>query len=247
MPSKDIIVKPITRKTMVLFFLIDTSGSMRGEKIGAVNSGIEDSIMDIREMTNPDAQVKIAVLTFSSGAEWQSPKPIEIEKYSYNRLDAEGLTDLGEACKMLNEKLSRKEFMSDEAGNYEPVIILVSDGNPTDNYDEGLKTLKKNDWFKVAIKIALAVGEDVNRSELEKFTGDIGFVIPIKDKKQLRKIIRFSTVTMTGIVSRSNPITVTSNSSTNKGLTKKQEEALEIMTNIDIDSNDDEEIEEYQG
>ena len=44
-------VEAIPRKTMVLFFLIDTSGSMEGAKIGAVNAAIEEVIPELREIS----------------------------------------------------------------------------------------------------------------------------------------------------------------------------------------------------
>ena len=59
-------------------------------------------------------------------------------------MDANGVTDLGEACIQLNEKLSRNAFMSDATGSFAPAIFLLSDGEPTDNYKYGLKKLKQN-------------------------------------------------------------------------------------------------------
>jgi uncharacterized protein YegL len=38
----------IPRRTMVLFFVIDTSGSMDGSKIGVVNTSIEEVIPAIK-------------------------------------------------------------------------------------------------------------------------------------------------------------------------------------------------------
>ena len=37
-------VVEVPRRTMVLFFLVDTSGSMTGAKIGTVNSAIEEIV-----------------------------------------------------------------------------------------------------------------------------------------------------------------------------------------------------------
>ena len=34
----------IARRTMVLFFVVDTSGSMMGEKIGSVNDAIRETV-----------------------------------------------------------------------------------------------------------------------------------------------------------------------------------------------------------
>lgn len=40
---------------MPIFFLIDTSGSMEGKKIGAVNSAIEELIPDLRHLSESQA------------------------------------------------------------------------------------------------------------------------------------------------------------------------------------------------
>ena len=62
----------IARQELNVIFVIDNSGSMQGEKIGAVNNAIRDvmSIMpEIREDTS-DAVIKISALKFSDKAEW---------------------------------------------------------------------------------------------------------------------------------------------------------------------------------
>ena len=56
----------IARRTMVLFFVVDTSGSMAGDKIGSVNDAIRETVPDLRDLSdgNPDASIKIAALEF---------------------------------------------------------------------------------------------------------------------------------------------------------------------------------------
>ena len=136
-------VVEVARRTMVLFFVVDTSGSMEGSKIGTLNQAIEDVIPEIRDISsnNADAQIKIAVLEFSSGARWLTPKPVPAEDFNWNYLNAAGLTDLGEACRMLNEKLSRNAFMSEITGSFAPAVFLLSDGEPTDDFMEQLDEL----------------------------------------------------------------------------------------------------------
>ena len=60
--------KAIAKKTMHLFFMVDTSGSMRGAKIGAVNDAIRNVLPIVREISdyNADAEIKIAALNFSN-------------------------------------------------------------------------------------------------------------------------------------------------------------------------------------
>lgn len=195
----------VPRRTMVLFFVVDTSGSMSGAKIGTVNTAIEEIVPDIQEISasNADAQIKIATLEFSTGARWIDSAPVAAENFRWNYLDAGGVTDLGEACNQLNEKLSRNAFMNDATGSFAPAIFLMSDGEPTDNYKRGLEKLKKNNWFKKAIKVAIAIGEDANKNVLADFTGNVESVIVVHNPEALKKWIQFVSVRASEIGSKS--------------------------------------------
>ena len=155
----------VPRRTMTLFFLIDTSGSMEGPRIGAINSAIEEIIPDLRELSNSqaDSEVKLAILEFSSGCEWVTPRLMSMDSFDdWVPLQANGLTDLGEAFLELNRKLSKTGFMdrsSASSGFYAPVIILLSDGDPTDDWLSALKQLQENKWYQASLRVALAIGE----------------------------------------------------------------------------------------
>lgn len=188
-------VAPAPRKVMTLFYLVDASGSMSGSKIGSVNSAMEEAITsDLPEISaaNDDAEIKVAILRFSSGCGWITPSggPIPIADVIWNDLSAGGLTDLGAACKELDKKLSRSEYLNSQTGAYAPVILLFSDGGPTDNWEKELNGLKQNNWFKHAIKIAIAIGDDADKTVLAEFTGTMESVLEVKDKHTLKALIR---------------------------------------------------------
>ena len=161
---------PIARRKMILFFLIDTSGSMSGKKIQSVNDAIENVLPIIGEISdeNPDAEINIAAMKFSTGVDWVYNEPKEAKDFIWQPVSPEALTSLGEACRELSRKLSRTNgFMptSTGSGYYAPAIILLSDGGPTDDFQGGLKVLKENSWFKNAIKVAIAIGDDAHCGE----------------------------------------------------------------------------------
>ena len=60
----------VSRKSLVIFFLIDTSGSMKGKKMGELNTVMEELIPEIRRVGEADTEVKVAVLTFSTDVRW---------------------------------------------------------------------------------------------------------------------------------------------------------------------------------
>ena len=108
----------IARRTMTLFFIVDTSGSMAGAKIGSVNDAIRETIPDLQELSdnNPDAAIKIATLQFDTDARWLYPQPIDSADFRWNDLQVGGLTSLGLALNTLNEKLSKSQFLQEAAG-----------------------------------------------------------------------------------------------------------------------------------
>ncbi len=241
-------VVEVTRRTMTLFFVIDTSGSMEGAKIGTVNSAIEEIVPELREIaaTNADAQLKVATLSFSTGAQWITTAPVAAENFVWHDLDALGVTDLGAACKELNEKLSRKVFMCDAAGSFAPVILLLSDGAPTDDYKRELNNLKANHWFKKAIKVAIAIGEDANKTVLADFTGTSESVITVHTREALKKWIKFVSVRSSEVGSRSaqvGSVNGASNEEIPEFLSKQDQFVKEIQNQaadaVDWDNYDD--------
>ena len=198
-------VEGIVKRQMVLFFVIDTSGSMQGTKIGAVNTAIREVLPELKNAGGSDVDLKIACLTFSSGCEWLYPTPIASESFQWQNLDSYGVTDLGEACRELSKKLSKNVFLKAPSASVAPAIFLMSDGEPTDDYESGLALLKKNNWFKYAIKVAVAIGDDANKDILAKFTGNTEAVITVHTPEALKKWIRKVSITSSEIGSRSQP------------------------------------------
>lgn len=188
-------IAPAPRKIMTLFYLVDASGSMAGEKIGKVNAAMEECIPDLKEISkeNDDAEIRVAIMQFSSGCKWVTPVsgPVGIEDIVWNDLYASGLTDLGAALNELDKRLSREEYLKSQTGSYAPVILLFSDGGPTDNWFSALEKIRKNNWFKSAIKIAIAIDIDgeADKDVLSKFTGSMEAVITVKDKNMLKNMI----------------------------------------------------------
>lgn len=196
----------IVKRQMVLFFVIDTSGSMQGSKIGAVNTAIREVLPELKDAGGSDIDLKVACLTFSSGCQWMYPTPISSESFQWNQVEADGVTDLGEACRELSKKLSKNEFLKAPSGSVAPAIFLMSDGEPTDDFESGLAQLKQNNWFKYAIKVAVAIGDDANKDVLAKFTGNVEAVVTVHTPEALKKWIRKVSITSSQIGSKSQPV-----------------------------------------
>ena len=99
--------------------------------------------------------------------------------------------------------------MSSPSGCFAPAIILLSDGGPTDNFQAGLAQLKGNSWFKSAIKVAIAIGDDADKNVLKDFTGSLEAVITVHNIDALKKMIRIIAITSSQIGSKSTTATDT--------------------------------------
>lgn len=160
------------RQVLNILFVIDVSGSMRGQRIAMVNNAMENILKELRKRDDLNAVFKLAVMEFSEDAQWVTPLPIPVEDYVFRPIQAEPwLTNYGPAFDALNEKLSRKAFMNPDLGEYfAPLILFISDGEPCDvvDFPYALQRLHNNGWFKKSAKYAIAVGEEARTPEITR-------------------------------------------------------------------------------
>lgn len=202
----------IAKRSMVLFFVIDCSGSMMGSKIGSVNTALEELLPELKNVqeSNADAIIKLAFLKFADDASWINQEPLELSNCSFRDLDADGSTNFNAACNELNLKLSTKAFMNEKVGSYAPCIFLLSDGLANEDYQEALNTLRKNPWFKNAIKVAVAIGDDADKNMLCDFTGSSDFVMTVHNPKDLTNCIKLVSIRASQIASTSSVSSINS-------------------------------------
>ena len=230
----------IARQELNVIFVIDNSGSMDGEKIGAVNNAIRDvmSIMpEIQEDTS-DAVIKIAALKFSDDAEWIFPEPKDIQDFKWKDLGTEGGTNLSGAYDKLAIWLSKKSNggQMPDIGGVAPIIILMTDGLPTSyDWEKHLDSLKKKGWFKVALKYALAIGIDTDEAMdvLKKFTGNPETVLKVHTAEALRRVIKVIAVTASKVKSSSASVNGANAGGVRNNNAVAQEEIKEKLEDID--------------
>lgn len=158
----------ITSRPLHFFWIVDCSGSMSGDKIQSLNNAIRETIPEMRRIAseNVNAQLLVRVLEFSNGARWRVATPTPADQFTWTDLSANGVTDMGTALRELAKQL-RIPPMSERA--LPPVLALLSDGQPTDDFNSGLKELLDLPWGKKAVRVAIAIGQDCDREVLQKF------------------------------------------------------------------------------
>ena len=171
--------------------------------MGELNTVMEELIPEIRRVGEADTEVKVAVLTFSTDVKWMYAEPIAIEEFEWARLNASGVTSMGEAFKELSARMSRNSFLNSPSLSFAPVIFLMTDGYPSDDYKEGLAALANNSWYKFGLKAALGIGNEANDDMLAEFTGSKDTVVHAYTGNQLAQMIKIVAVTASQIGSKS--------------------------------------------
>jgi uncharacterized protein YegL len=151
-------------------WIADCSGSMSGDKIQSLNTAIRNAIPEMKNVaqSNPHAQVLVRAVKFSSGAQWHIHQPTPVESFQWSDLNAGGVTDMGKAFNLVAEQLKMPPM--DQRG-LPPVLVLVSDGYPTDDANRGLKRIMDEPWGRKAVRIAIGIGDDADYAMLQKFIG----------------------------------------------------------------------------
>ena len=149
-------------------WLADGSGSMRVEgKIQALNHAIREAIPHMRAAAweNPHAAVFVNAIRFADQAHWMGDKLMPVSEFRWQDIEAGGATAMGEALAMAGEAL-QPPLMTDRA--LPPVLALVTDGLPTDDFQAGLKHLLSKPWGRQALRIVVAIGEDSSSNEAQE-------------------------------------------------------------------------------
>jgi len=154
-----------------VIILADTSGSMAEDgKIYALNQSLRVFAERLAMTSNGLPETDITLISFSDTAatrvEFTPAAQVILPE-----LKAGGRTALGPAVKSVQDLLHAKNF--EQKYGLCPVVILVSDGSPTDkNWESALNSFEKN--MTCIQKFALAIGADANKSILKLFTGRNG-------------------------------------------------------------------------
>ena len=160
----------LASRPLHFFWVCDTSGSMSGAKIQALNVAVREAVPAMRDAAedNPNAQVMVRALQFSSGAQWVNAAPVKLDDFRWDDLNAGGETQMGRGLAMVADQL-KSPPMPQRA--LPPVVVLVSDGQPTDDFNAGLKAFMDEPWGKKAVRIGIAIGEDADLDVLQRFIG----------------------------------------------------------------------------
>lgn len=157
-----------------VYLLLDTSGSMLGAPIQAVEQGVHMVHDELKNNPHAIETVYLSVITFNTTAQ-QVIRLCSVEDFKPPLLKAEGNTALGAAITLLDQTLDRELQPNVEGrkGDYRPLVFLFTDGAPTDEWRGPVEKIKARTTGKLGSFVAVGCGPRINREVLRAITSDV--------------------------------------------------------------------------
>ena len=128
-------------RRLPVYFVIETSGGMVGDRIEEVRNGLQVLVSLLRQ--NPYALeiVYLSIITFDSSAQQLTPLT-ELAVFQVPPLSGGGAASMGASLKLVSDKMTTEVKKTE--GDYKPwVFFVVIDGEATDNLQTGIAKFKK--------------------------------------------------------------------------------------------------------
>ncbi len=158
-------------RRLPVYLLLDTSGSMSGEPIESVKNGVQIMISSLRQNPQAIESAFLSIITFDSAASQIVPLT-DLASFQMADIRASGVTALGEALKLVSQKIDTEvaRTTTEQKGDWKPLVFIMTDGAPTDDWQSGLAEFKKR---KTGFTVACAAGSGANTAILKQITENV--------------------------------------------------------------------------
>lgn len=158
-------------RRLPVYLVLDVSGSMLGEAMEAVRTGLQSLLAALRQDPYALESAWLSVITFNEQARQVVPLT-ELSQFQVPPISASGTTSLGAALKLLAERIHVEvtKTTPQQKGDWKPVVFLMTDGRSTDTVQAGIDAIKA---ARVGTFVACAAGADADTTDLKRITESV--------------------------------------------------------------------------
>lgn len=158
-------------RRLPVYLMLDTSGSMTGEPIESVKNGVQVLVSTLRQDPYALETAYISVITFDTTAVQLMPLT-DLASFQPPELRASGGTALGAGLSMLAQSMDREvgKSTAEIKGDWKPLVFIMTDGIPTDSWQNGLAEFKSK---RPGLVVACAAGGSADTAVLKQITDTV--------------------------------------------------------------------------
>lgn len=239
-------------KPLPVFLLLDVSGSMNQvvdpenvvrtgrtfesdgktwevveggtSKIRVLNNAVRRMIDSFAAEERSETDFLVSIITFGDQAVLHL-SPQSASSVQWADMQADGNTAMGSALSLVKNLIEDKDVIPSRA--YRPTVVLVSDGQPTDTWEQPLESLITSGRSAKCFFMAMGIGENPGKLVLERFISQTpvlaevnGTPIPntvfhAKDADKMHEFFQKVTMSVTTRSKSVNPNAVPTSAETN--------------------------------
>jgi len=186
----------MSMRRLPIYLVIDCSESMAGPAIEAVNRGVEALIAELRSVPQALETAFLSIITFSRSAEQVMPLT-ELLDVHVPPFKVRSGTALGAALRLLKQSLETevRKTTPTVKGDYRPLVFLLTDGQPTDAWEQAAEELSRGKGTRPANIYAIGCGEDVDTGVLYRLT-DVVLLMPDMSGPAFKKLFVWMTASV---------------------------------------------------
>jgi uncharacterized protein YegL len=160
-------------RRLPIYFLLDVSESMVGENHRKLQDGMESIVRSLRQDPHALETVYLSAIAFAGKVKTIAPL-VELVSFYPPKLPLGSGTSLGAALFHLMSEIDRNtvKTTADQKGDWKPIVFLLTDGKPTDNYASAIRKWKDEYQSKASI-VAVALGRYADLKILKDLTENV--------------------------------------------------------------------------
>lgn len=153
-------------RRLPVYLILDTSASMYGKPIEAVNKGLQVLVSTLRQDPYALETAYLSIITFNTKAKQIVPLS-DLISFQIPPIEVQGMTALGDALSLTADCIEKEvaKTTQSQRGDWRPLVFLMTDGEPNHDWEKGLKRFKE---LKLSMVIGCAAGENANVEVLKR-------------------------------------------------------------------------------